>query len=222
MAATDDGRGVSNGGLAATRPTSPTAPQPCEYPSRRSFPALMKLPVAVLLSFVMFAPLGESQVRSRNAEVAVSNGTARFTFADYPGIPRDLKFSSGAATVERADIFESPDSVVTSVPEGPWSRAEELIAALIRGDWTAAARFVYLDANTRARMGIASGAGMAEAQPRVEAWFKNLYEVVRPGRVVSVNIDAAKPTHALVSYTHEDLDGFSMLYVNGDWYYVLD
>jgi hypothetical protein len=49
-----------------------------------------------------------------------------------------------------------------------------------------------------------------------------MYEIVRPGRVVSVKIDPSDPTHALVSYTHEDLDGFTMHFVDGDWFYVLD
>ncbi|HMA21553.1 MAG TPA: hypothetical protein VKO87_12170 [Gemmatimonadaceae bacterium] len=112
--------------------------------------------------------------------------------------------------------------IVTSEGEGPRSRAEELVAALARGDWSEATRFVYLDKNTRARMGIANDAPVNEARPKVVAWFRRLYAAVRPGRVVSVKIDTRVPPRALVSYTHEDLDGFVMRYVNGDWYYVLE
>ena len=110
----------------------------------------------------------------------------------------------------------------TSVSVGPKPRAQELLAALARGDWSRAARFVHLDRTTRSRMGIASGAGRREARPKIEAWFKRMYGVVRPGRLVSVKIDARDSTRALVSYMHEDLDAFPMRYVNGDWYYVVD
>ena len=105
---------------------------------------------------------------------------------------------------------------------GAQSRAEELLVALKRADWSMAARFVYLDGNTRARMGIASGVGSVEAGPKIEAWFRTLYGTVRPGSVHSVTIDPSDPTRARVSYRHGDLDAFTMRFVNGDWFYVVD
>ena len=107
-------------------------------------------------------------------------------------------------------------------PEGAQSRAEELVAALRKTDWRMAARFVHLDGNTRARMGIASGVGVEEAGPKIEAWFRTLYGTVRPGSVHSVTIDPSEPTRATVSYRHQDLDAFTMRFVNGDWFYVVE
>lgn len=117
---------------------------------------------------------------------------------------------------DRASRTEAP------APEGLQSRAEQLLAVLRSGDWGTAARFVYLDGNTRARMGIASGAGMEEAIPQIEAWFRALYGTVRPGAVRSVRIDPIDPTRAIVSYRAGDLDAFVMRLVNGDWFYVLE
>ena len=108
-----------------------------------------------------------------------------------------------------------------TAPEGAQLRAQELVAALRRADWSMAARFVYLDGNTRARMGIASGAGVDEARPKIEAWFRTLYGTMRPGPVHSVRIDPSEPTRATVSYRHGDLDAFAMRFVNGDWFYVV-
>jgi translation initiation factor IF-1 len=102
------------------------------------------------------------------------------------------------------------------------SRAENLVAALRNGDWRKAGRFVHLDGNTRSHMGIASDEGVKTARPKIEAWFRMMYGKVRPGQVVSVKIDPSEPKRALVSYTHEDLDGFHMHFVNGDWFYVLE
>jgi len=102
------------------------------------------------------------------------------------------------------------------------SRAEELLAALRSGDWGMAARFVYLDEYTRARMGIASDTTGEEPMPKIEAWFRTIYGSVRPGSVHAVTIDPSEPTRARVSYRHGDLDAFSMRFVNGDWFYVVE
>jgi hypothetical protein len=106
--------------------------------------------------------------------------------------------------------------------EGVQSRAEELLVALRKGDWSMAARFVYLDGNTRARMGIAGGAAREEAVPKIEAWFRTIYGTVRPGSVRSVTIDPSEPTRARVQYRHGDFDAFTMRLVNGDWFYVVE
>ncbi len=106
--------------------------------------------------------------------------------------------------------------------EGAQSRAEELLAALRKADWTEAARYVYLDENTRARMGIPGDAHREEAVPKIEAWFERIYGAVRPGTVHSVTIDASEPTRARVSYRHGDLDAFVMRFANGDWFYVVE
>ena len=106
--------------------------------------------------------------------------------------------------------------------EGAQSRAEELLVALRKADWSMAARFVYLDGNTRARMGLAGGAAREEAVPKIEAWFRTIYGTVRPGSVHSVMIDPSESTRARVSYRHEDLDAFTMRFVNGEWFYVVE
>jgi hypothetical protein len=106
--------------------------------------------------------------------------------------------------------------------EGARRRAEALIAALQKGDWREAARYVHLDRTTEARMGIPHSDTRDEARLKVEALFRSFYGSVRPGSVVSVTIDENDSTRAVVEYRHEDLDAFTMSYVNGDWFYVLE
>jgi hypothetical protein len=108
------------------------------------------------------------------------------------------------------------------IAEGVEPRAAQLLAALRNADWTSAARFVYLDTNTRDRMGIGRDVSTEEAKPKVEAWFTKLYGTVRPGLLRSVTVDPAEPTRATVSYRHGDLDAFTMRFVNGDWFYVVE
>jgi len=106
--------------------------------------------------------------------------------------------------------------------EGAQSRAEELLVTLRKANWSMAARFVYLDGNTRARMGIPGDAATEEAVPKIETWFRAIYGTVRPGSLHSVMIDPSEPTRARVSYRHEDLDAFTLRFVNGDWFYVVE
>lgn len=106
--------------------------------------------------------------------------------------------------------------------EDAQSRANELLAALRKGDWSMAARFVYLDGNTRARMGIGRDTAREEAVPKIEAWFTKIYGTVRPGSARSVTIDPSEPTRARVQYRHGDFDALTMRFVNGNWFYVVE
>jgi hypothetical protein len=106
--------------------------------------------------------------------------------------------------------------------EGAQARANELLVALRKGDWDMAARFVYLDENTRTRMGIEVGTAREEAVPKIEAWFIKIYGTVRPGSVRSVTIDPSERTRARVQYRHGDFDALTLRFVDGSWFYVVE
>lgn len=127
-----------------------------------------------------------------------------------------------AIVVLLAGACDGPSRQEAEAREAALSRAEDLLAALGQGDWSLAAHFVHLDENTCARMGISADATGEEAAPRIGAWFRTIYGTVRPGSVQSVTIDPGDPTRARVSYRHDDLDGFTMRFVDGDWFYVVE
>jgi len=106
--------------------------------------------------------------------------------------------------------------------ESAQARANELLTALRKADWSMAARFVYLDENTRARMGIGAGTAREEAEPKIELWFTKIYGTVRPGSVRSVTINPSEPTRARVQYRHGDFDALTMRFVDGNWFYVVE
>jgi hypothetical protein len=106
-------------------------------------------------------------------------------------------------------------------------RADSLLDALRSAQWDRAAQFVIVvtgkkDAVTRGRMGISRDATAEAVAKAVGDWFKQLYGTVRPGRVVSVHLNPRDGNLALVTYKHDDLDGFYMRRVDGGWYYTLD
>jgi hypothetical protein len=107
-------------------------------------------------------------------------------------------------------------------------RAEAFLKVLREKQWDKAAPFVIVstgkhDAETRRRMGIAPDAKPEEVNAKVAAWFKALYEKgAKVGEVQAVKLDAKDNGFALVTYIHEDLDGFNMRQVGGQWYYTLE
>jgi hypothetical protein len=123
--------------------------------------------------------------------------------------------------------LETSGAETTSVIQAARRSAEELVGLLRAGKWEAAATNVVIfagkhDSVTRQRMGIPKDASQDEMTRKAAAWFRSLYEVVRPGRVRDVRIDSKDQELVLVEYTHEDLDGFSMRCVDGKWYYTLE
>jgi hypothetical protein len=106
-------------------------------------------------------------------------------------------------------------------------RAEQILHTLRQRKWKDATPFVIVvtgkrDALTRSRMGIGQNATRAEMDQKVSEWFRHLYDVVQPGTNASVRIDTKDNTLALVTYHHDDLDGFHMRLVDGQWYYTLE
>lgn len=107
-------------------------------------------------------------------------------------------------------------------------RAEALLKVLRAKQWDKAAPFVILaadrdDALTRQRMGIAKDATPEEVNARIAAWFKGLYgRGAEIGEIKSVKLGGREGDRALVTYYHEDLDGFSLRRVGDEWYYTLD
>ena len=109
---------------------------------------------------------------------------------------------------------------VVDAPADPVQRARTRADALLRvlrakqGD--RAAPFVIVttgkeDAETRRRMGIAPGATPEEVTAKVAAWFKGLYgEGAVIGPISAVTPDEADKDLVLVTYRHEDKDGFNL------------
>lgn len=70
-------------------------------------------------------------------------------------------------------------------------------------------------------MGVSTNGNPDIVSQQVGAWFKQLYDVVQPGEVMSVRLTTDNKNLALVSYMHGDLDGFPMRQIAGE-YYTLD
>jgi hypothetical protein len=125
-----------------------------------------------------------------------------------------------AGTAVRADAPPDPTAQIRL-------RAESFVETLRSEQWTKAASFVIVstgkkDAQTRRRMGIASDANPEAIAQSAGDWLKRLYGSVKPGRVISVRLHPQDPNLALVTYKHDDIDGFYLRQVDGEWYYTLD
>jgi hypothetical protein len=106
-------------------------------------------------------------------------------------------------------------------------RAEALLEVLRARQWGKAVPMVITatgkhDEETRRRLDIPKAATAEVTGAKVGAWFQYMYGKVPPGQVKSVQILGPDQDFALVLYRHEDLDGFNMRLVDGEWYYTLE
>jgi hypothetical protein len=121
---------------------------------------------------------------------------------------------------------------VTFIVDDPAARAREraegLLKVLRAKQWDKAAPFVIVatgkeDTESRRRMGIAKDATPVEITVKVGAWFKAQYDKgAKIGNINSVNAVERNKDYVLVTYQHEDKEGFNMRRVGDEWYYTLD
>jgi len=117
--------------------------------------------------------------------------------------------------------FVSPPNEVT---EQIRKRADSLLSVIQSGQWTNCVRFIAVqkDAETLRGMGVSKDASSEAIAEKVAAWFKGVYDIVRPGRAGTIRICKDDKNLALIQYDHEDVDSFVMRRVDGEWYYTLD
>lgn len=129
-----------------------------------------------------------------------------------------------------AFLFSSHSAFSEPTPAPPETeakiskRAGELLGAIRSREWTKCVAFVAVrkDTETLRRMGLSKDASSKQIEEKVAAWFKGLYNVVQPGGVSAVRIRKDDENLVLIEYKHEDIDGFYMRRIDGEWYYTLD
>ena len=106
-------------------------------------------------------------------------------------------------------------------------RAEELLQALREEKWNELSKFVVVvtlkkDEVTGKMIEVFQNVDNEEVKEKVIARFKRTYGKLKPGKTAGVRLDEKNKTIAHISYWHEDLDGFRMVLMNGEWYYKLE
>ncbi len=105
-------------------------------------------------------------------------------------------------------------------------RAETLLQTIREEKWDELDKFVVIvteqiDKETGKRKKIFHLVENIETKEKVISRFKRTYSVLKPGKILSVRVSEKDKTIARVEYKHEDRDGFRMVQVNGEWYYML-
>ncbi len=106
-------------------------------------------------------------------------------------------------------------------------RAETLLQTIREEKWDELDKFVVIvteqiDKETGKRKKIFHLVENIETKEKVISRFKRTYSVLKPGKILSVRVSEKDKTIARVEYKHEDRDGFRMVQVNGEWYYMLE
>ncbi len=105
-------------------------------------------------------------------------------------------------------------------------RAETLLQTIREEKWDELDKFVVIvteqiDKETGKRKKIFHLVENIETKEKIISRFKQTYSVLKPGKILSVRVSEKDKTIARVEYKHEDRDGFRMVQVNGEWYYML-
>lgn len=106
-------------------------------------------------------------------------------------------------------------------------RAETLLQTIREEKWDELDKFVVIvteqiDKETGKRKKIFHLVENIETKEKVISRFKRTYSVLKPGKILLVRVSEKDKTIARVEYKHEDRDGFRMVQVNGEWYYMLE
>ncbi len=107
-------------------------------------------------------------------------------------------------------------------------RAESLLQTIRDENWFLLYDFVVVstgkkDAETKSRLNIKDDDSDYDKRKKVGQFFKSVYGVVKPGKIVRpVRYWDKEKTLVGIGYRHGDLDGFYMRKVDEEWYYTLD
>lgn len=126
--------------------------------------------------------------------------------------------------ITAANIFGQTDK--TDETERLRKRTETFLQTIRNEKWDELYKFVVVVRHqngsvTRQRMDVVENAD-EDTKRQIAERFKKLYTAPKPGKIIRITIDKNNKTIALVEYEHEDLDGFDMILVDGEWYYTVD
>ena len=105
--------------------------------------------------------------------------------------------------------------------------AETFLQTIREEKWDELDNFVVIateqtDKETGKRTKVFHFADNKETKEKIVSRFKQTYSVLKPGKIITVSINQKDKTIAGVSYKHGDKDGFRMVLVKGEWYYMVE
>jgi hypothetical protein len=105
-------------------------------------------------------------------------------------------------------------------------RAEAFLHTAREKKWDELFKFVVIIKHQnglviKQRMDVAENAD-EETKNQIAERFKNLYTAPKPGKIIGVKLNEKDKMTAQITYKHEDLDGFDMILIDGEWYYTID
>ena len=103
--------------------------------------------------------------------------------------------------------------------------ANQLILELRSKRWSSAAEMCLVDEHAIRRFGAETMGDEQTIRAEIAELFRHLYENTPPGAIFGVDIDPQNTgdlDFVRVSYSHGDIDAFSMRKTKGRWYYSFE
>jgi hypothetical protein len=111
---------------------------------------------------------------------------------------------------ETQKVKERAEKFLQIVREEKWDETHKFVVVIVHQDGKV----------IRKRMDSAENAD-EETKKQIAESFRKLYTAPKPGNIVRVKLNEKDKTVALIEYEHEDLDGFDMVLIDGEWYYTM-
>ncbi len=133
-------------------------------------------------------------------------------FAGFLLIGLSLNTSAQSESDETANVKKRAETLLQTIREEKWDELDKFVVIATE----------QIDKETGNRKKIFHFADDIETKEKVISRFKQTYSVLKPGKIITVGVSKNDKTIAGVSYKHGDKDGFRMVQVNGEWYYMLE
>lgn len=133
-------------------------------------------------------------------------------FAGILLIGLSLNVSAQSENGEAANIKKRAEALLQTIREEKWDELDQFVVIATE----------QIDKETGNRKKNFRFADDIETKEKVITRFKQTYSVLKPGKIITAGVSKTDKTIGGVSYKHGDKDGFRMVQINDEWYYLIE
>ncbi len=120
--------------------------------------------------------------------------------------------SAQAENNETANVKKRAETLLQTIREEKWDELDKFVVIVAE----------QIDKETGKSTKIFHFVDNIETKEKVIGRFKEVYSVLKPGKIITVRVSEKDKTTAGVSYKHGDKDGFDMVLIDGERFYTIE
>lgn len=122
-----------------------------------------------------------------------------------------VSISAQSKTDETANVKKRAETLLQIIREEKWDELDKFVVVVVE----------QIDKETGKTVKSLHKINDIESKEKVIKRFKIAY-LKKPGKILGVRLNKKDETSADVTYRHEDKDQFTMVLLDGDWYYAFE